>query len=526
MKVMMKNIVYRSVGVLLSMAMLCGCAAQGNIGDTASDAGTLASSTLASSTSVSATEVNISLLSEDVTEESVNKVKDAWQRLSEIVPLTDTEFAIGPATKQVKRDGLVSFTEKEISDDNFGEIFTDKCTDLSYWKTVGLSEYAFGYTPFNTEEEVKEYLDKREDKTLPLFALYYFEKFSEETEMQMSRDCAYYLTKYTLEKYSFMDFQANDCRSEWLADLGFNADFRFDEIDEVVEAATAVKNGTTVYVTCAGNIWEIRDVEWLKTADEVYNVLYETEEGIRKLCKRIASESDIYDEESFRKNVTVIPTDKGKLSYVKDGIITLLNPFHFLHEYIHCTLSYSYDEQWLIEGLAEYYSVEYKNDYTNNHDGWAGIKQNWFDEGIMDDESKAEVEQAGAMEYEEKARDYYLILREKDKKKNNQKTCQLYAAGLGYLTFFESENREMLAAYNGNIRVGYKNEVGMEVADILGNELDYNAAMIVTADLIAKYGVDSIISSSSSFEEDFGMTSDEYIQNYLDNKMYMHFLEE
>ena len=84
----------------------------------------------------------------------------------------------------------------------------------------------------------------------------------------------------------------------------------------------------------------------------------------------------------------------------------------------------------------------------------------------------------------------------------------------------------MLAAYNGNIRAGYKNDVGMEVADILGNELDYNAAMIVTADLIAKYGVDSIISSSGSFEEDFGMTSDEYIQNYLDNKMYMHFLEE
>ncbi len=287
-----------------------------------------------------------------------------------------------------------------------------------------------------------------------------------------------------------------------------------------------MKNGTTVYVTCAGNTWEIHDVEWLKTADEVYSVLYETEDGIRKLCKRIATESDIYDEESFRKNVTVIPTDKGKLSSAKDGIITLLNPFHFLHEYIHCTLSYSYEEQWLIEGLAEYYSVEYKNDYTNNHDGWAGFKQNWFDEGIIDDESRAEIEQAGAMEYEETVRDYYLTLREKDKEKNNQKSCQLYAFGLGYLTFFGSGNQEMLAAYNGNIRLGYKNEVGMEVADILGNELDYNAAMIVTADLIAKYGVDSIISSSGSFEEDFGQTSDEYIQNYIDNKLYMHFLEE
>ena len=192
-KVMMKKVVYRCIGVLLSMAMLCGCAAQGNSGDIGSDAVTLASSTLASST-----EVSVSLLSEDVTEESVNKVKDAWQRLSEIVPLTDIEFAIGPATKQVKRDGLVNFTEREISGDNFYEVFTDKCTDLSYWKTVGLAEYAFDYTPVNTEDEVKEYLGNREEKALPLFALYFFDKFSEESDMQMSRDCAYYLTKYVL----------------------------------------------------------------------------------------------------------------------------------------------------------------------------------------------------------------------------------------------------------------------------------------------------------------------------------------
>ncbi len=523
---MFKKMVYRSVGVLLSMAMLCGCAAQGNNGAIGGDDGISASSISASNASVSSTEVSVTLLSENVTEESVNKVRDAWQRLSEVVPFSDIEFAIGPATKHIKRDGIVNFTEREISKDDFYEIFTERCTDLTYWKTVGLSEYAFDYTPINTEDEVKEYLEKREEKTLPLFALFFFEKFSEKSDLQMFRDLAYYLTKYALEKYSFKDFSTNDYRSEWLSDLGTTANFRFDEIDEVVEASAVVKKGTTVYVTCAGNTWEIRDVEWLKTADEVYCVLYETEDGIRKLCKRIAEESDIYDEESFRKNVTVIPTDKGKLSTAKDGIITLLNPFHFLHEYIHCTLSYSYDEQWLIEGLAEYYSVEYKNDYTNNHDSWAGFKQNWFDEGIMDDENKVRAEQAGAMEYEEIIRDYYLTLREKDKEKNNQKSCQLYACGLGYLTFFEPENREMLAALYGNIRVGYKNEVGMEVADSLGNELDYNAAMIVTADLIAKYGVDSIISSSGSFEEDFGQTSDEYIQNYLDNKMYMHFLEE
>ena len=50
--------------------------------------------------------------------------------------------------------------------------------------------------------------------------------------------------------------------------------------------------------------------------------------------------------------------------------------------------------------------------------------------------------------------------------------------------------------------------------------------MVVTADLIAEYGVDSIISSKGSFEEDFGVTSNEYIQNYIDNKLFMHFIEE
>ena len=64
------------------------------------------------------------------------------------------------------------------------------------------------------------------------------------------------------------------------------------------------------------------------------------------------------------------------------------------------------------------------------------------------------------------------------------------------------------------------------VTDKLGNDLTYYAAMVVTADLIAEYGVDSIISSSGSFEEDFGQTSDEYIRNYIENKLYMHFVEE
>ena len=60
----------------------------------------------------------------------------------------------------------------------------------------------------------------------------------------------------------------------------------------------------------------------------------------------------------------------------------------------------------------------------------------------------------------------------------------------------------------------------------LGNKLSYSAAMLVVSDLIDEYGIDSIISGTGSFEEDFGLTADEYVQNYLDNKLYLHFIGE
>ena len=50
---MVKKFVYRCTGVLLSVAMLCGCAARSNSGDVGGEAGTLESSTLASSKEVS-----------------------------------------------------------------------------------------------------------------------------------------------------------------------------------------------------------------------------------------------------------------------------------------------------------------------------------------------------------------------------------------------------------------------------------------------------------------------------------------
>lgn len=497
------------------MLLICGCSTQ--VDSTAS----VEKNADASNEVSRLSKINITLLTDDVSEESINKVKDAWRQLSEIVHITDIEIAIGPSSRQEDRVGLINFTELEIEADDFDFIFTDKCTDIPYWKTVGLTEYAFNYEPVHTENQVKEYLDKREEKILPLFALYFFEMFSEEFDMQMSRDCAYYLTKYALEKYSYNDFAANDYRNEWLSYIGSTAVFRFDEIDEVVEKATAQKQGTAVYVLCGGNTWEIHEVEWLKTADDVYYMLYDAEDGIRKLCKRIAAESDFYNVENFRRNVKVIPTDKSDISTAKDGLIVLKHPLLFIHEYVHITLSYSMTEQWLVEGLAEYYCADYEDEYVNRHGQWDEYYQSWLDEGVIDDESKAIYEQDGTLQYEETIIDNYQKLREKVGDEQNQYSCLSYALGLTDLIYFGTEMSEKVS--RRTVRDIYK---GNGTADKIGNRLTYEAAMVVTADLIAKYGVDSIIASNGSFEEDFGMTSDEYIQNYIDNKDYMRFLGE
>ncbi len=515
MSLLGKKIIKRCCGALLTVSLLCGCSAQEDVTANVSE------SVDASTEVVNIEDVSITLLSDDVSEESVNKVKDAWKRLSEVVVLPDYEIAIGPSSRHEKQDGLVNFTELEISSDEFDVIFTDKCTDLPYWKTVGLSELAFDYTPVNTEAEVKEYLEAREENIFPLSAVYFFEKYAKDSDIQMSRDCAYYLTKYVLDNYSYEGFAENDYRVRWLEALGSDKEFRFDDVDKAVEAATAKEQGTAIYVLCEGNTWEIHEVEWLKTADDIYSMLYDAEDGIRKLCKKIAAESNIVDEENFRKNVKVIPMDMSDRSTSRDGIIVLKDSMSFIHEYVHCTLMYSLSEQWLIEGLADYYSADYQDEYALKHGVWDEVYHSWYDEGVIPDEYMAIIGQDGTLEYEEAKIQYYQILRGKEGDKPNQYSCLSYALGITDLNYFGTEMRE--TARRRTIREIYK---GNGTKDKIGNYLTYESAMVVTADLIAEYGVDSIIASSGSFEEDFGMTSDEYIQNYIDSKLFMHFIEE
>ena len=197
MSLLGKKIIKRCCGVVLTMSLLCACSAQEDVTANASE------SVDASTEVFDIEDVSITLLSDDDSEESVNKVRDAWRRLSEVVVLPDSEISIGPSSRHDKQDGLVNFTELEISSDEFDVIFTDKCTDLPYWKTVGLSEFIFDYAPANTEDQVKEHLEIREENTFPLFAVFFSEEYEEDSEIQMSKDCAFHLTKYALDKYSY-----------------------------------------------------------------------------------------------------------------------------------------------------------------------------------------------------------------------------------------------------------------------------------------------------------------------------------
>ena len=516
MKVFGKKIFYKCCAVSLSMTLMLGCGAKPDSTEGISE--TVEAST---ETDELLEELSISLLADDVSEESVNKVKDSWKHLSEIVPLSDIEIAIGPSSRHEKREGLICFTELEIGSDDFNVIFTDKCTDLPYWKTVGLSEYAFDYAPVNSENQVKEYLEAREEEYFPLFAISFSEKYATESDIQLSGDCAYYLTKYVLDMYSYSEFAANDYRGEWLNSLGSDKMFRFDEIDEVVEAATAEKEGTYINAQCGGNKWELFDVSWLSSADDVYELFYNAEKGIQDLSRRIASESDILDEDSFRRDVTITTTDSSRASFANNGKIVLFSPEHFLHEYVHCTLGYDDKEIWLVEGLAEYYSMDYKNGYYSNY--WDENFHNEFDLGIIDEAEKEEYQQEGLWDYVQTENENYSKLRAIEGNQYCEYMSMKMAVGLADLMYFGSDKREKTG--QKSVRE-WREGVVPGAGDLLGNNLTYMAAGLVTGDLIAEYGIDTIIGSLGSFEEDFGMTSDEYIQNYLDNKLYMHYLEE
>lgn len=512
-----KKIICRCCVVVLIMGLLCGCAAQTD------DTAYVSEDT--NRDVVSAEDVTITLLTEDVSEESVDKVKDTWKRLSEKVPLADIEIAIGPSTIHEKRDGLINFTELEIESDDFNVIFTDKCTDLPYWKTVGLSEYAFDYVPVNTEESVKEFLEARDEKTFPLFVLFFLENYAKDSDIQMAKDCAYYLTKYALGKYSYRDFSENDYRSDWISSLGVASEFRYDEIDELVEASSMTQHSDYITIKFNGDNWELHDKWWLESADDVYTLLYKSENGIRNLAKRVEQESEFYDEGTFRKHVSVTTVD-GLTSYYGGYYkVYLARPFHFLHEYVHSTIPYSLSEAWILEGTAEYFSLDFWGDYFSHLVDWDDEEECYhemYDLGIIPEDYKNEYEQDGILEYYEKEIENYQKLRKKYGDEYNNYQCMKMAEGVTDLMYFGTEIGEKASRTNV-ANADYQLEVKNKR---LGNKLSYSAAMLVVSDLIDEYGIDSIISGTGSFEEDFGMTADEYVQNYLDNKLYLHFIGE
>ena len=101
MKVFGKKNFNKCCAVSLSMTLMLGCGAK-------TDSTEVISETVEASTETDELleELSISLLADDVSEESVNKVKDSWKHLSEIVPLSDIEIAIGPSSRHEDGSGV------------------------------------------------------------------------------------------------------------------------------------------------------------------------------------------------------------------------------------------------------------------------------------------------------------------------------------------------------------------------------------------------------------------------------------
>lgn len=458
--------------------------------------------------------ISFIVLDEEIVEEDLkDRVEEKVDKLAKVLSFSDIVIGIGRDIGRQYSENIITFTLEEICSAEFEDRLILKVTDLPYWKRVGLKEYIYGYEPSFSETEVIEYIASAETSYFgSMFSLYFFEDFSDKMTCKMAKDYAYYVTKYALERYSYEKFDQRDYREEWMTEAGIDYALRCDDIDFLIQKSEVSKAKGHYIIACGANTWEIGDVEWLKTADQVYEMLYKSEEAIIDFSKAVAAESNEYDEKDFRKSVRIIASGENRSSEALNYQIVLTQPSSFLHEYVHCVLNYSASEAWLIEGIAERYALLYECSFYE----WDEYYQRVFDNGILTEDEEKEYEENGFLEYVKSSIANYQKIRTQFGNDTNQIYCMKIAMGISDLMYFGTEIAKNVAvpSVQDADRIVIHNER-------LGNQLSYVASMIIASSIIDEFGVDRIINSSKSFEKDFGITSDEYILNYLDDEKYM-----
>lgn len=239
-----------------------------------------------------------------------------------------------------------------------------------FWKQYGARAYVFGGEYDN--EELKRYYENGNDTELTLFAAYFLDEFSDNTDIAIKT--AYSFGDFVIKNYGYDEFiKANltDYRTEYLGFLGVNRNFATPFDLSFLDGAEYSRKFFTypLVIRTANRIYNLDAFSAKRETasfDTPERVLYHLSAGntecekILNYIKENAPESYDFVSERYAEALEYFVSDGETRTRcdVTGRKIYLLDPSEFVHETIHAiTLRTNpTDEAWIAEGVAEYLS--------------------------------------------------------------------------------------------------------------------------------------------------------------------------
>ncbi|MBR5896130.1 MAG: hypothetical protein IKZ39_00760 [Lachnospiraceae bacterium] len=449
--------------------------------------------------------------------ESTEEVSDGDEAAADVS--TETLFAYLPedARRIAQFTGVDPGEYEDIRDLDYYVRYIESMYAIPHWKAVGTAELILGIEPSIPQEKVVNYLNGRAPRGFAfLFEGFFLEKYATDEIIEYAKSYAYYLTKASLEKHSFAEFMTEDYREEWFREVGCTREYDYDEYDRMIENGEHKRVDGITTVQVGRHTWQYGAEPWVENASELYEVIYDGMKSFDAMEEAVKADAPaFFDNNSKDKSVFIELVDNDVVSVTStinyEKNITLGFAWAAPHEYVHTLTKRGNgggpDIKWIGEGVADYYAAKYKNgEGVINHAFTEYLKGNET-EGFWGDMESSEKKRREAL-YEE-CKEIFNAYKEKYGAKYSD---DLYA----FLAVGEKEIEIGEAVICASVFDSYitadrklKDDFNLE------KKVSYLGACVLVRELIKDFGAEKVLSflyKSTFFEDEFGMTSEEYFE--------------
>lgn len=462
---------------------------------------------------------------EDKAEEIFQKIKKDYDKIIKDTKQKENQVNVYLVSETIS--GKVYNTENEIyctipdlEKEDYQICLTKETLNLKdMWQCIGLSNIIFGNKNQNlNEDKLKEYYGNLKNiNTLSMFPAYYIDDFTDEDTVKIATATAYYLTKYIIDSEGIEKYLTNGneigYRNQWLKSLGVKEEcpWNEEEIDILSNIDFKMSEKYPLILNVDNWNYNFQVTDWLQNADDMLAFWIKTLKGYSELLGKF-EEDNLLDTEQFgkaletEKQIYLLEIEDG-INVTDENVIELRTENNIWHEMVHVFISPSSIEnkRWLAEGIAEYYGLQIQNKYGQSINKKGVFNYLTYDVKETDTDSESI--------FEKKTIDYYLKFSDLPSNEDNINEELLYEAW-GITAVRNPELNSGVPVIETSIANTSSTQSKLENEG--GNSLSYPEAYVFVKYLIENYGIDTVVSAISEYENIEKYFEKDYEELYSD----------